>query len=90
MADEAGQEMTSPTTEPEPAGNLEAGLAELENIVIEMEGSELSLERTMELFEKGMALTETCRKQLQEAELRVETIMKKEGTFEPEPFDPSK
>jgi exonuclease VII small subunit len=37
-----------------------------------------------------MALTETCRKQLQEAELRVETIMKKEGTFEPEPFDPSK
>ena len=78
------------TTEPRPASDFEAGLVELENIVKEMEGSELSLERSMELFEKGMALTETCRNQLQEAETRVEMIMKKEGKFQPEPFQPSK
>jgi exodeoxyribonuclease VII small subunit len=78
------------TTEPQPATNFESGLVELENIVKEMEGSDLSLERSMELFEKGMALTETCRNQLQEAETRVEMIMKKEGKYQPEPFSPSK
>lgn len=78
------------TPDSQPVGNFEAGLVELETIVKEMEGSDLSLERSMELFEKGMTLTETCRKQLQEAETRVEMIMKKEGRFQPEPFQPSK
>jgi exodeoxyribonuclease VII small subunit len=86
MAEEPSQS----TTEPQPVNSFETGLIELENIVKEMEGSELSLERSMELFEKGMALTEMCRTQLQEAETRVEMIMKKEGKYQPEPFSPSK
>jgi exodeoxyribonuclease VII small subunit len=86
MATEASLE----TPDSQPVGNFEAGLVELEKIVKEMEGSDLSLERSMELFEKGMMLTETCRKQLQEAETRVEMIMKKEGKFQPEPFQPAK
>jgi exodeoxyribonuclease VII small subunit len=86
MADEASKL----TTEPQPVSSFETGLVELENIVKEMEGGELSLERSMELFEKGMALTEMCRTQLQEAETRVEMIMRKEGKYQPEPFSPSK
>jgi exodeoxyribonuclease VII small subunit len=84
------EEPSELTTEPQPASSFETGLIELENIVKEMEGSELSLERSMELFEKGMALTEMCRTQLQEAETRVEIIMKKEGKYQPEPFSSSK
>jgi exodeoxyribonuclease VII small subunit len=86
MLKEAAQD----TAGSQPAGNFETGLAELEKIVKEMESSDLSLERSMELFEKGMSLTETCRTQLQEAETRVEMIMKKEGKFQPEPFHQSK
>jgi exodeoxyribonuclease VII small subunit len=84
------EEPSELTTEPQPSSSFETGLIELENIVKEMEGSELSLERSMELFEKGMALTEMCRTQLQEAETRVEIIMKKEGKYQPEPFSSSK
>jgi exodeoxyribonuclease VII small subunit len=84
------EEPSELTTEPQLASSFETGLIELENIVRQMEGSELSLERSMELFEKGMALTELCRNQLQEAETRVEMIMKKEGKYQAEPFSPSK
>jgi exodeoxyribonuclease VII small subunit len=90
MANETAPGEVTPAASSQPIGNFEAGLAELEKIVKEMEGSDLSLERSMELFEKGMSLTEACRKQLQEAETRVEMIMKKEGKYQPEPFRPSR
>jgi exodeoxyribonuclease VII small subunit len=75
---------------PEPVANFEAGLAELEKVVKEMESGELPLERSLELFEKGMALSEACRKQLQEAETRIEMMIKKEGKYQAEPFRPEK
>ena len=66
--------------------NFESCLGELEKIVKELEGGDLPLERSLELFEKGMALSETCRKQLEEAETRVEMMIRKEGKIQPEPF----
>jgi exodeoxyribonuclease VII small subunit len=75
---------------PQPVQNFEAGLAELERIVKEMESGELPLERTIELFEKGMELSETCRKQLLEAETRVEMLTKKDGKYQASPFRPAK
>ncbi|MBI1790991.1 MAG: exodeoxyribonuclease VII small subunit, partial [Acidobacteria bacterium] len=42
----------------------------------------------LELFEKGMALSDTCRKQLEEAETRVEMLLKKNGKMQAEPFRP--
>jgi exonuclease VII small subunit len=33
-----------------------------------------------------MSLSETCRKQLEEAETRVEMLIRKEGKIQPEPF----
>ena len=67
---------------------FEAGLAELEQVVKQLEAAELPLERALELFEKGMKLSEQCRKQLSEAENRVEILLKKNGRVEAEPFPP--
>jgi exodeoxyribonuclease VII small subunit len=76
--------------ETNPALPFEAGLQELENIVREMESGELPLERALELFEKGMKLSEACRKQLEEAETRVELLVRKGDKVQPELFRPDK
>ena len=74
-------EELSPTAE-----TFEASLDELEKVVKELEAGDLPLERSLELFEKGMALSEICRKQLENAETRVEMLIRKEGKLQPEPF----
>jgi len=73
-----------------PTPPFEAGLQELEQIVKEMEGGDLPLERALELFEKGMKVSDTCRKQLEEAETRVEILVRKGDRVQPEPFRPDK
>ena len=70
--------------------SFEGCLDELEKVVKELEAGDLSLERSLELFEKGMSLSETCRKQLEEAETRVEALIRKDGKLVPEPFRPDK
>lgn len=66
--------------------SFETGLQQLEAIVKEMESGELPLERALELFERGMKLSETCRKQLEEAETRVEVLMRRAGEMQAQPF----
>ncbi len=73
-----------------PTASFEACLDELEKVVKELEGGDLSLERSLELFERGMELSESCRKQLEEAETRVEVLVRKEGKLTAEPFRPEK
>src|ERR1700722_6407417 len=53
-----------------------------------MESGDLPLERALELFEKGMQLSETCRKQLEEAETRIEMLIRKGDKIQAEPFRP--
>lgn len=67
---------------------FEKGLDELEKIVREMESGELPLERAIQLFERGMALSESCRKQLDEAETRVEVLMQRGDKVVAKPFEP--
>ena len=69
-----------------PVENFETALDELEKVVKELEAGDLPLERSLALFEKGMALSETCRKQLEDAETRVEMLIRKEGKLQAEPF----
>ena len=76
--------------ETKPAATFETGLQELENIVREMESGELPLERALELFEKGMKLSESCRKQLEEAETRVELLVRKGDKVTAEAFGAEK
>ncbi len=79
----------SPETQ-KPVTSFEACLDELEKVVKELESGDLSLERALELFEKGVQLGNTCRKQLEEAETRVETLIKRNGQIQAEPFRPDK
>ena len=74
----------------EAPGTFEAGLQQLEAIVKEMESGDLPLERALELFERGTKLSETCRKQLADAETRVEILTRRAGEMQPEPFPPDK
>jgi exodeoxyribonuclease VII small subunit len=73
-----------------PVESFEACLDELEKVVKELEGGDLSLERSLELFERGVNLSDTCRTQLEAAETRVEMLIRKEGKITAEPFRPEK
>jgi exodeoxyribonuclease VII small subunit len=73
-----------------PAVPFEASLDELEKVVKELEAGDLSLERSIQLFERGMSLSDVCRKQLEDAETRVEMLIRKEGKIAAEPFRPEK
>ena len=73
-----------------PAESFEASLDELEKVVKELEAGDLSLERSIQLFERGVNLSDACRKQLEEAETRVEMLIRKEGKITAEPFSPEK
>lgn len=70
--------------------SFETCLDELEKVVKELEAGDLSLERSLSLFERGMSLSDICRKQLEEAETRVEMLIRKEGKLSVEPFSPDK
>jgi exodeoxyribonuclease VII small subunit len=67
--------------------SFEQGLQSLEAIVKEMESGELPLERAIDLFERGMKLSAACRRQLEEAETRVEILTRRAGEVQPQPFD---
>jgi exodeoxyribonuclease VII small subunit len=82
--------MADQDTGARPAGSFEASLDELEKVVKELEAGDLSLERSIQLFERGVGLSEACRKQLEEAETRVEMLIRKEGKIAAEPFSPEK
>ena len=55
---------------------FEASLAELENIVEQLENGDLPLEESLKLFETGVKLSRVCRERLSEAERRIEVLMK--------------
>jgi exodeoxyribonuclease VII small subunit len=79
-----------PDDQEKPAPTFEACLNELETVVKELEGGDLPLERALELFERGVQLSDSCRKQLDDAETRVETLIRRNGRIQPEPFRPDK
>jgi exodeoxyribonuclease VII small subunit len=55
---------------------FEESLKELEDTVKKLENGDTTLEESMALFEKGVSLTKTCRKKLDEAQLKVKLITK--------------
>jgi exodeoxyribonuclease VII small subunit len=69
-------------------GDFEKSLARLEEVVKRLESAELSLDEAMKLFEEGVKLSRECQKQLEEAEGRVEILLKKaDGKVVAEPFE---
>ena len=69
--------------------DFERSLTRLEEVVRRLESPQLSLDEAMKLFEEGVVLSRECQKQLEEAEGRVEILLKKaDGKMAAEPFEP--
>jgi exodeoxyribonuclease VII small subunit len=68
---------------------FEESLQRLESIVKEMERGDLPLEQSLKLFEEGVSLSASCRKELEAAEGRVEILLKEDGKVRAEAFGES-
>ena len=73
---------------PEAAPDFETALKRLEEIVKKLEGGDLSLDSSLELFEEGIQLSRLCHTKLGQAERRVEILLK-DNAGEPQavPFE---
>jgi exodeoxyribonuclease VII small subunit len=67
-------------------GGLEKSLEELEALVTRLESGDLPLEQALKEFEHGVKLSRQCQAALQEAEQKVEILLKKTAQAEPSPF----
>jgi len=65
---------------------FEECLQRLEEIVLQLERGDLPLEQALKLFEEGVGLSNSCRKELDEAEGKVEILLKHNGKLQAEPF----
>ena len=71
-----------------PEETFEEALKKLESIVTRLEDGDIPLEESLQLFEEGVKLSRFCANKLDEAEKRVETLMKdKDGGLKAQPFD---
>jgi exodeoxyribonuclease VII small subunit len=76
------------TTKPK---TFESSLEELERIVRQLEQGELTLEKSLELFEQGVKLSRDCQERLNQAERRIEVLMRdNQGRASVRPFDPER
>jgi exodeoxyribonuclease VII small subunit len=67
--------------------DFESALKSLEDIVVQLEGGDLSLDRALELFEEGVKISRFCHAKLEEAERKVETLVKAaDGNLKEVPF----
>ena len=66
--------------------NLEISLADLEELVEELESGDLPLEKALKKFEEGIKLTRGCQAALKEAEQKVEVLLNSAGGEDLEDF----
>ena len=66
---------------------FEECLERLEKIVAELEKGDVSLDQALQLFDEGMMLSGSCRKELEEAEGKVEILLKRNGKLQPETLE---
>ena len=59
--------------------DFEKRLADLETIVERLEQGELPLDESVRLFEEGMKLSESCKKELNDAEGRIQVLIERAG-----------
>ncbi|GAM11646.1 exodeoxyribonuclease 7 small subunit [Geobacter sp. OR-1] len=69
------------------AEKFETSLAKLEDVVNRLESGELTLDEALKAFEEGVKHAAICNKKLNEAEKKIELLLKqKDGSFRTEPF----
>ncbi len=70
-----------------PKERFEDALSKLEKIVSKLEEGDVSLEESLKLFEEGIRWSRFCTQKLEEAEKKVEILLRdKEGNMKPEAF----
>ncbi len=67
--------------------DFEKALEELEELVSSMEDGELSLEGSLQAFEKGIKLTRECQAALKKAEQKVQVLINENGDTEEMEFE---
>ncbi|QNI36076.1 exodeoxyribonuclease VII small subunit [Edaphobacter albus] len=63
--------------------DFERNLTELEKVVERLEQGDLSLEESVKLFEEGVKLSASCKKELEAAEGKVQVLMEQGGKLKP-------
>lgn len=58
---------------------FEEALKKLENVVAKLESGEIMLEESIRLFEEGMKLSSLCQKRLDDADRKIEMLLRKPG-----------
>ena len=79
---------TDTPAQPGAIADFEKSLDELETLVARMEKGDLTLEDSVRAFERGMLLYQNCQKALDEAELRVDLLLKGNDPTGRVRFDP--
>ncbi len=67
--------------------NFEESIQKLENIAIELEKGELSLEESLTKFEEGMKLSKQCNEIIENAEKKITVLLEKDGKLEEQNFE---
>lgn len=67
--------------------SFEEALANLEQITKDLEQGNLSLEESLEKFDEGMKLAGFCNRKLEDAQKKVDILLKKDGQLVSEPFE---
>lgn len=65
---------------------FEANLERLKKIVDGLESGDIPLKESMNKFKEGTEIIQQCYKELEEAEMKVEILVKKDKTITREPF----
>lgn len=68
--------------------SFEEAMDKLEQIVAKLEHGDVPLEKAIELFQEGMALSHLCGQKLEQVERKIETLLEENGSFVKKPFQP--
>jgi exodeoxyribonuclease VII small subunit len=71
----------------EEAPSFEAALARLEALVARLERGDLALEAALAAFEEGVQLARRCASQLEDAERRIEVLLREGGGWVTRPLE---
>lgn len=66
--------------------SFEEALAQLETIVGQLEDGDVPLEKAIDLFQKGMHLSQMCSQKLEQVEQKIEMIVEEGGELKRRPF----
>lgn len=66
--------------------SFEEAMAQLESIVGQLEDGDVPLEKAIDLYQKGMRLSQLCSQKLEQVEQKIEMIVEEGGELARKPF----